>query len=88
MCPLSYYVEPSLTALQCADIKFNASAQLLADDQCKNGTGVSGVAVANVQNGASPTGSSAPAASSGVASKLGPAVGSGLVAAAMAWGLL
>jgi hypothetical protein len=73
---------------QCADVKFNASAQLLADDQCKNGTGVSGVAIANVQSGASPIGSATPAASSGIALRLGPAVGSGLVAVAMAWGLL
>jgi hypothetical protein len=84
----TFSLETMLICLQCADIKFNASAQLLPDDQCKNATGVSGVAIANVQGGASPTGSSAPAASKGAASKFGPAVGSGIVAAAMAWGLL
>jgi len=72
---------------QCADIKFNASAQLLADDQCRNGTGVSGVAIANVEGGATPAGSAAPSTSSGAASKFGPVIGSGVVAAAMAWGL-
>ncbi|KAF2794156.1 hypothetical protein K505DRAFT_222551, partial [Melanomma pulvis-pyrius CBS 109.77] len=32
----------------CADITFNATAALLPDDQCKNGTGVGGVAIQNV----------------------------------------
>ncbi|KAL5117340.1 hypothetical protein ACEQ8H_004785 [Pleosporales sp. CAS-2024a] len=70
----------------CADIKFNATAQLLSDDQCKNGTGVGGVAIANVQSGGTPTGSASPTRSSGAATKAGPILGSGIVAAVIAWG--
>jgi hypothetical protein len=76
---------------QCADIKFKADAQLLADDQCKNGTGVSGVAIANVQGSSTsstPSGSAAPSPSSGAASRMGPVAGSGLVAAVVAWSVL
>ncbi|KAH8723029.1 hypothetical protein GQ44DRAFT_774554 [Phaeosphaeriaceae sp. PMI808] len=74
----------------CADIKFNATATLLADDQCKNATGVSGVAIANVQATATgnSTGAVKPSSSAGAASSMGPAVGGGLVAAVLAWGLL
>ncbi|KAH7069953.1 hypothetical protein BKA63DRAFT_92253 [Paraphoma chrysanthemicola] len=76
----------------CADIKFNSTAQLLAQDQCVNGTGVAGEAIGNLaghsDSHATPSGSATPAASSGVASTMGPAVGSGLVAAVLAWGLL
>ncbi|KAJ4377525.1 hypothetical protein N0V83_000350 [Neocucurbitaria cava] len=75
----------------CADIRFNSTAQLLSDDQCKNGTGVGGVAIENVDASSSsptPSGSAAPAGSSGAASGLSPAVGSGLVAGLLAWGLL
>ncbi|KAF1912192.1 hypothetical protein BDU57DRAFT_82462 [Ampelomyces quisqualis] len=75
----------------CADIKFNATAELLSDDQCKNATGVSGVAVANVQGASSspsPTTSAGATQSSGAAVRMGPAVGSGLFAAVVAWGLL
>jgi hypothetical protein len=76
---------------QCADIKFKADAQLLADDQCKNGTGVSGVAIANVQGSSTsstPSGSAAPSPSSGAASRMGLVAGSGLVAAVVAWSVL
>jgi hypothetical protein len=36
----------------------------------------------------SPTGSAAPAKSSGAASTMGPVVGGGVVAAVVAWGML
>lgn len=78
--------------IQCADVTFNSTAQLLPNDQCVNGTGVGGVAIANVQSNtsssATPSGSAAPAKSSGAASSLGPVMGSGLFAAVLAWGLL
>lgn len=74
--------------LQCADIRFNSSAQLLADNQCTNGTGVGGVALGNVQSAATPSGSAAPTKSSGAAVALGPVAGGGLFAAILAWGLL
>ncbi|KAL6709942.1 hypothetical protein ACN47E_000727 [Coniothyrium glycines] len=74
----------------CADIRFNSTAQLLADDQCYNGTGVGGVAIqnANVNSTASPSGSAAPAGSSGAAAILSPTMGTGIFAALLAWGLL
>jgi hypothetical protein len=78
-----------LTTPQCADVKFNSSAQLLAQDQCVNGTGVGGEVIGNLAgHSATPSGSATPAASSGVASQMGPVVGSGLFAAVVAWGLL
>ncbi|KAH7344292.1 hypothetical protein BKA66DRAFT_434350 [Pyrenochaeta sp. MPI-SDFR-AT-0127] len=78
----------------CADIRFNSTAQLLSDDQCKNGTGVSGVAIQNADSNSShsgsptPSGSAAPTRSSGAASGLTPTLGSGLLAGLLAWGLL
>ncbi|CAO2647466.1 Nn.00g083880.m01.CDS01 [Neocucurbitaria sp. VM-36] len=75
----------------CADIQFNSTAQLLSDDQCQNSTGVGGVAIENVDaNSDSPTasGSAAPTESSGAASVLSPAIGSGLLAGLLTWGLL
>ncbi|KAF1937804.1 hypothetical protein EJ02DRAFT_355969 [Clathrospora elynae] len=78
----------------CADIVFNSKAQLLSDDECKNGTGVSGVEIENVSGNAtqaespSSSGSAAPAGSTGAAGRLSPVVGSGMLAAVLAWGLL
>ncbi|CBX96385.1 hypothetical protein IAQ61_001553 [Plenodomus lingam] len=77
----------------CADIMFNSTAQLLADDQCQNSTGVGGVAIQNADVNSTPggptsSGSAAPAASSAAASVFTPAVGSGLLAAMLACGLL
>ena len=72
--------------MQCADITFNASATLLSDDVCQNGTDVGGSAIQNV--GASQTQEETPAESSGAASALSPAVGGGFLAAVIAWGLL
>ncbi|KAF2680943.1 hypothetical protein K458DRAFT_407072 [Lentithecium fluviatile CBS 122367] len=60
----------------CADITFNSTAQLLSDSECANSTGVSGVALANA------------GATSGATARMGPAVGGGLLAALIAWGLL
>lgn len=77
----------------CADIVFNSTAQLLADDQCQNSTGVSGVAVQNVDANstsgeAAPSGSTTPVGNSGAASVLTPGVGSGILAAVVAWWFL
>ncbi|KAF1850051.1 uncharacterized protein K460DRAFT_400137 [Cucurbitaria berberidis CBS 394.84] len=72
----------------CADIRFNSTAQLLADDKCQNSTGVSGVAIENVDTNSSQSGSTTPAKSSSAASALSPAVGSSLLAGLLAWGLL
>jgi len=78
--------------LQCADIRFNSSAELLSDDQCQNSTGVGGVAIQNVDANSSesptPSGSAAPEGSSGAASVMTPTIGTGLLAALLAWGLL
>ncbi|OAL44764.1 hypothetical protein IQ07DRAFT_604708 [Pyrenochaeta sp. DS3sAY3a] len=76
----------------CADIRFNSTAQLLSDDVCKNGTGVGGIAIENVDASSastspSPSGSSPPAASTGAASVVGPVTGGGLLVAMVAWGL-
>ncbi|KAF1962678.1 hypothetical protein CC80DRAFT_487186 [Byssothecium circinans] len=67
----------------CADITFNSSAKVLADDQCQNATGVSGVAITNA--GAQQAGSSTPASA---ASAVRPLVGSGMLAGLVAWALL
>ncbi|KAI8931836.1 hypothetical protein NX059_011472 [Plenodomus lindquistii] len=77
----------------CADIMFNSTAQLLSDDQCQNTTGVSGVPIQNAavnstSEGATPSGSAAPAGSSAAAAILSPALGSGTLAAVLAWWLL
>lgn len=71
--------------VQCADITFNSSAQLLSDDQCQNATGVSGVAIQNAGTETSPSGS---AESTGAAIVVKPIVGGGLLAGLIAWGLL
>jgi hypothetical protein len=74
--------------MQCADIMFNSSAQLLPDDQCQNGTGVGGVAIANVASeteGGAATPSPTP---TGAAGRLSPVVGSAMLAAVLAWGFL
>lgn len=70
---------------------FNSTAQLLSDDQCKNGTGVSGVEIANVDSaaqngGGNATGGEAPKPT-GAAGRVSPAVGTALFAAVLAWGL-
>jgi hypothetical protein len=61
---------------QCADITFNTTAALLSDDECKNSTGVSGVAIQNAgtTSSATPTGSAAPSQSSGAAVNVKPVV--------------
>lgn len=68
---------------------FNSTAELLSDDQCQNGTGVSGVEIENAAtetaDGNSTEASSTP---TGAAGRLSPFVGSGLLAAVLAWGLL
>jgi hypothetical protein len=68
---------------------FNSTAELLSDDQCQNGTGVSGVEIENAatetEDGNSTEASATP---TGAAGKLSPFVGSGLLAAVLAWGLL
>lgn len=72
----------------CADIVFNSTAQLLSDDQCKNATGVSGVAIQNANtNPSTPSGSATPART-GAASALTPTLGGGVFAALLAWGFL
>ena len=74
---------------QCADIMFNATAELLSDDQCHNGTDVSGVAIANVGSATEEGGDAAASpAPTGAAGRLSPVVGSGMVAAVLAWMLL
>ncbi|CAN9083311.1 unnamed protein product [Alternaria alternata] len=72
----------------CADIMFNSTAELLSDDQCQNGTGVSGVAIENAATETTNGSSEASATPTGAASRLSPVVGSGLLAAVLAWGLL
>ncbi|KAL1596844.1 hypothetical protein SLS59_007585 [Nothophoma quercina] len=73
----------------CADIVFNSTAQLLADDQCVNGTGVSAQHIGNLQQSSTNTSSGAtPSASTGAAGSLIPAYGSGLFAVILAWGML
>jgi hypothetical protein len=75
--------------MQCADIVFNSTAKLLADDQCVNGTGVSAVEIGNIKETTTNTSSSPTAsASTGAAGALKPVIGSGLLAALLAWGLL
>lgn len=91
--PSQLSTETMLIILQCADIKFEKNATTLSDDECKNGEGVSSQAIGNVNSsqssGETPTSSSPPAGSStNAASVVGPAAGSGLVIALMAWGLL
>lgn len=74
---------------QCADIVFNSTAQLLADDQCVNGTGVSAEEIGNIEEHATSTSSGAtPSASTGAAGMLKPVAGSSLLAGVLAWGLL
>ena len=75
---------------QCADIRFNSTATLLADDKCVNGTGVSGTMIGSLQDNAaaSPTGSAVSSETSGPASRMGTSVGGSVVAAVLAWGLL
>ncbi|KAG9199900.1 hypothetical protein G6514_007800 [Epicoccum nigrum] len=74
----------------CADIVFNSTAQLLGDDQCKNGTGVSAQEIGNLEESATNTsGGASPSSSSGAAAGLmAPVAGTGLVAGLLAWGLL
>jgi hypothetical protein len=66
---------------------FNSTAELISDDQCQNGTDVSGVAIANVAS-TTEGGEAASSTPTGAAGRLSPVVGSGLVAAVLAWGLL
>ncbi|KAG9187329.1 hypothetical protein G6011_05200 [Alternaria panax] len=72
----------------CADIMFNSTAELLSDDQCQNGTGVAGVAIENAATETSNGSSEASATPTGAAGRLSPIVGSGMMAAVLAWGLL
>ena len=81
--------------VQCADIMFNSTAELLSDEQCQNSTGVSASAIENAGSGSeteeeSPSGTAGgdSPAETGAASHLSPMVGTGLFAAALAWGLL
>lgn len=68
---------------------FNSTAQLLADDQCVNGTGVSAQEIGNIEEQATNTSSGAtPSPSTGAAAMLKPMVGGSLIAGALAWGLL
>jgi hypothetical protein len=57
---------------QCADITFTSTAHLLSGDQCKNATGVSGVALENAgsttSNSSSTTSGSAASATASKAS--------------------
>ncbi|EOA88074.1 hypothetical protein ACJQWK_01872 [Exserohilum turcicum] len=67
----------------CADIIFNSTAKLLSDDQCKNGTGVSGVAIQNVGSAAtaqangSATGDAAKPTQTNGAGRVGAGAGAG-----------
>ncbi|KAF2622930.1 hypothetical protein BU25DRAFT_304676, partial [Macroventuria anomochaeta] len=76
----------------CADIVFNSTAQLLADDQCVNGTGVSAQHIGNLQqsstNSTNTSSGATPSASTGAGSMLTPMAGSGLLAGLLAWGML
>ncbi|KAJ8117664.1 hypothetical protein OPT61_g1193 [Boeremia exigua] len=73
----------------CADVVFNSTAQLLADDQCVNGTGVSAEHIGNLQQSSTNTSSAAtPSASTGAGSILTPMAGTGLLAGLLAWGML
>lgn len=76
--------------MQCADIVFNTTAQLLSDDQCKNATGVSAQEIGNLQESSTNTSSGASSSpSAGAAAGLmAPVAGTGLVAGLLAWGLL
>ena len=76
--------------MQCADIVFNTTAQLLSDDQCKNATGVSAQEIGNLQESSTNTSSGASSSpSSGAAAGLmAPVAGTGLVVGLLAWGLL
>ena len=74
----------------CADIVFNKTASLLADDQCVNGPGVSSEELgSSAAANASSTGDAAASTpTTGTASALKPAAGAGLLAGLLAWGLL
>ncbi|KAF2242317.1 hypothetical protein BU26DRAFT_524470 [Trematosphaeria pertusa] len=72
----------------CADITFNASAALLSDDECKNGTGVAGGPVQNADSAPTPTGSAGPSESTGAAVAMMPGLGGGVLAGMVAWALL
>lgn len=67
----------------CADITLSNTASLLSDDDCKNSTGVAGVAIQNVgansttTNPASGSGSPAPSNTPGAAANVKPMMGAG-----------
>jgi hypothetical protein len=67
---------------------FNATATLLSDEQCQNGTGVAGVAIENVASGTEEGAGLSSATPTGAASHMAPALGTGLFAAVLAWGLI
>ena len=74
---------------------FNSTAKLLSDNQCKNDTGVSGVEIGNVGSAPQTAGENATAGGgsespkqTGAASHVSPVLGTSLVAAVLAWGLL
>jgi len=71
--------------MQCADIRFNASAALLDDNVCKNDTGVGGVAL-----GAATTVTTTAAAPSatGAAAALRPGSSWGVLGAMLVGGLV
>jgi hypothetical protein len=54
---------------------FNSTAELLSDDQCQNGTGVSGVAIENAATETTNGSSEASATPTGAASRLSPGLG-------------
>lgn len=72
------------------DITFSKDAKLLDDDKCKNQTGVGGTAIGASEAQAEGANKTEGGSDSkpGAASTIKPFVGSGVVAAALAWMLL
>ncbi|KAF2009741.1 hypothetical protein BU24DRAFT_358534 [Aaosphaeria arxii CBS 175.79] len=64
----------------CADITFNATAALLADDECSNSTGVAGVSIQNVNANGTSTAPPSSSSSPGAAANVRPMVGGSLIA--------
>ena len=78
--------------MQCADIVFNKTAQLLADDQCVNGTGVSAQEIGNLgevaEGNTTGNGSADGKPNTGGAGSLKPMAGAALFGGLLAWGLM
>lgn len=77
-------------AIQCADITFSDDADELSDSTCKNGTGVSGATVGNVDSSSSSSSSpssTSEAASASSSSAAGGSLQGPATAAMMAAGL-